>query len=43
MTIYYPIMLCMVNLTRSDKIPPMLGLYSADALLLGAGSYCFND
>jgi lipopolysaccharide export system permease protein len=41
-TIYYPIMLCMVNLTRSGKIPPVMGMYSADILLLAAGVYLFQ-
>jgi len=41
-TIYYPIMLCMVNLTRSGKIPPMMGMYTADVLLFTAGIYLFR-
>jgi len=41
-TIYYPIMLCMVNLTRSGKIPPVMGMYSAIFYCLQRGFTCFN-
>jgi lipopolysaccharide export system permease protein len=40
--IYYPLMFCMYNMGRSGKIPPILGIYDADLLMLGAGLILFR-
>jgi lipopolysaccharide export system permease protein len=41
-TIYYPVMLCVINLSRAGKIPPLMAMYSADALMLIAGLVLFR-
>ena len=40
--IYYPLMFCMYNMGRAGKIPPILGIYDADLLMLGAGLILFR-
>lgn len=40
--VYYPLMLCLSNMARSGKIPPWLGIYDADALMLLVGGYLFH-
>ncbi len=34
--IYYPLMLCGINMVRSGKLPPLVGIGAADALMLFA-------
>lgn len=41
-TIYYPLMFCMINMARAGKIPSWAGIYNADALLLLAGLVLFR-
>ena len=41
-TIYYPLMFCLINMSRAGKIPPWLGIYNADALLLLVGLILFR-
>lgn len=41
-TVYYPIMLCTINLARAGKVPAWMGLYNADFLLLVAGLILFR-
>ena len=41
-TIYYPLMLCMINLARSGKVLPWMGVYAADGLMLLAGAILFR-
>jgi len=36
-TIYYPLLFCFINLARVGKMPPWLGIYDADGLLILAG------
>ncbi len=40
--IYYPLMFCMYDMSRAGKIPPYLGIYNADLLMLGAGLILFR-
>ncbi len=40
--VYYPLMFCMYDLARADKIPPSLAIFNADALMLLAGSVLFR-
>jgi lipopolysaccharide export LptBFGC system permease protein LptF len=39
--VYYPLMLGTINFARSGKIPPWLGVYDANALMLLAGGWLF--
>lgn len=39
--LYYPTMLCMYNLARDGKIPPMMAVYNGDLLMLVAGGVLF--
>ena len=41
-TIYYPLMFCMINLTRSGKFPPWLAIYNADGLMFIAAVVLFR-
>jgi lipopolysaccharide export system permease protein len=41
-TLYYPLMLCTINLARSGKYPPWVGIYAADLLLLIVGLFLFR-
>jgi lipopolysaccharide export system permease protein len=40
--IYYPLMFCMYDMGRVGKIPPWLGIYNADLLMLVAGVILFR-
>lgn len=40
--VYYPLMFCMFDLGRNGKLPPYLGIYNADLLLLLVGSVLFR-
>jgi lipopolysaccharide export system permease protein len=40
--IYYPLMFCMFNMARAGKIPPWMGIYNADAIMLFAGWILFR-
>ncbi len=40
--IYYPLMFCMYDMGRVGKIPPYLGIYNADLLMLVAGVILFR-
>jgi lipopolysaccharide export system permease protein len=39
--VYYPLMLCVINMTRSGRLP-VLALYGADLILLVAGLFLFR-
>jgi len=41
-TIYYPLMFCMINLSRSGKVPPWTAIYNADVLMAFAGVVLFR-
>lgn len=41
-TIYYPLLLSMINLSRSGKLPPLIGVHLANVLILTAGLYLFR-
>jgi lipopolysaccharide export system permease protein len=41
-TIYYPLLFCMINLARSGKVPPWTTIYNADALMAIAGLLLFR-
>lgn len=41
-TVYYPLMFCTINLARSGKFAPWLGIYDANVLLLIAGVVLFR-
>jgi lipopolysaccharide export system permease protein len=41
-TLYYPLLLCTINLSRSGTIPAWLGLHDANALMLLAGLILFR-
>jgi lipopolysaccharide export system permease protein len=41
-TVYYPLMFCMYDMGRAGKIPPILGIYDADILMLAAGLILFR-
>ena len=41
-TIYYPLMLCMINLAHSGKVSPWLSIYNANILVLIAGLILFR-
>ena len=38
---YYPLMFCMFDLSRAGRIPPWMGIYNADTLMLMAGGILF--
>ena len=40
--IYYPLMFCMYDMGRVGKIPPWLGIYNADLLMIVAGAILFR-
>jgi lipopolysaccharide export system permease protein len=40
--IYYPLMFCMYDMGRVGKVPPWLGIYNADLLMLVAGVILFR-
>ncbi len=40
--VYYPLMFCMFDLSRAGKIPPWLGVYNADVLMLAVGGFLFR-
>jgi lipopolysaccharide export system permease protein len=40
--IYYPLMFCMYDMGRVAKVPPWLGIYDADLLMLTAGLILFR-
>jgi lipopolysaccharide export system permease protein len=40
--VYYPLMFCMFDLSRFGKIPPWMGVFNADALVLLVGSVLFS-
>jgi lipopolysaccharide export system permease protein len=41
-TIYYPLMFCMINLSRSGKVPPWTSIYNADVMMAFAGVILFR-
>ena len=41
-TIYYPMMFCMINMARAGKIEALAGIYNANGLLLVAGWVLFR-
>jgi lipopolysaccharide export system permease protein len=41
-TIYYPLLFCMINLSRSGKVPPWTSIYNADVLMALAGVVLFR-
>ena len=40
--IYYPLMFCMYDMSRAGKIPPWLGIFNADLMMLIAGAILFR-
>ena len=40
--VYYPMLFCMNDLGRSGKIPPWMGMYNADILMLAIGAFLFR-
>jgi lipopolysaccharide export system permease protein len=40
--VYYPLMFCMYDMGRVGKIPPWMGIYNADLLMLIAGAILFR-
>ena len=40
--IYYPLMFCMFDMARAGKIPPWMGIFNADALMLLTGGFLFR-
>jgi lipopolysaccharide export system permease protein len=40
--IYYPLMLCSINMSRSGKLMPAAGIYAADALIFAVGLLMFR-
>ncbi|HZZ77982.1 MAG TPA: LptF/LptG family permease [Gemmataceae bacterium] len=40
--VYYPLMFCMYDMGRVGKVPPYLGVYNADLLMLIAGAVLFR-
>jgi len=40
--VYYPLMFCMFDLSRAGKIPPWMGIFNADVLMLFAGGILFR-
>ena len=41
-TTYYPVMLCAINICRSGKVPPWMGIPLADAVMVFAGILLFR-
>jgi lipopolysaccharide export system permease protein len=41
-TVYYPVLFCMINVSRISKLPPWLGMYNANLLLLVVGLVLFR-
>lgn len=41
-TMYYPLMLCMIKMGHTGRVAPWIGLYAADALMLVAGVFLFS-
>src|SRR5207253_1580154 len=41
-TIYYPLMFCMINLARVGKFAPWLTIYGADLLMVAVGLVLFR-
>lgn len=40
--VYYPLMFCMFDMARAGKIPPWIGIFNADALMLLTGGFLFR-
>jgi lipopolysaccharide export system permease protein len=40
--VYYPLMFCMYDMGRAGKVPPWMGIYNADLLMLMAGVVLFR-
>ena len=40
--VYYPLMLCTINLAKSGKLQPWLGIWIADALMILVGTFLFR-
>lgn len=40
--VYYPLMFCLFDLARSGKIPPWMGIYNTDVLMLVIGAVLFR-
>jgi lipopolysaccharide export system permease protein len=40
--IYYPMMFCMMNMANTGKLPPWMGIYNADAIMLATGWILFR-
>jgi lipopolysaccharide export system permease protein len=41
-TIYYPLLFCLINMTRAGKMSPWLGIYDADLAMMLAGMILFR-
>jgi lipopolysaccharide export system permease protein len=41
-TVYYPVLFCMINVARIGRFPPWMGMYNANLLLLAVGVVLFR-